>query len=164
MVLPDSSPLTYGVSLNNNPTVQDLWNTTPAFGFPYTASNATVSPLANTAINGTFAQSVAGLSAYVFWNESLYAEFGGYRSAKQGQTNALTGAAGPLDGTASNVISGVAPYWRVAYERNWERHSIEAGLYGLNIKLFPGNGAPLSGPDQSLRRRRRGSAVPVHKR
>jgi hypothetical protein len=146
MVLPDSSPLTYGVSLNNNPTVQDLWNTTPAFGFPYTASNATVSPLANTAINGTFAQSVAGLSAYVFWNESLYAEFGGYRSAKQGQTNALTGAAGPLDGTASNVISGVAPYWRVAYERNWERHSIEAGLYGLNIKLFPGNGAPLSGP------------------
>jgi hypothetical protein len=126
--------------------VQDLWNTTPAFGFPYTASNATVSPLANTAINGTFAQSVAGLSAYVFWNESLYAEFGGYRSAKQGQTNALTGAAGPLDGTASNVISGVAPYWRVAYERNWERHSIEAGLYGLNIKLFPGNGAPLSGP------------------
>ena len=106
MVLPDNSPLTYGVSLNNNPTVQDLWNTTPAFGFPYTASNATVSPLANTAINGTFAQNVAGLSAYVFWNESLYAEFGGYRSAKQGQTNALTGAAGPLDGTASNVISG----------------------------------------------------------
>jgi hypothetical protein len=146
MVLPDSSPLTYGLSLNNNPTVQDLWNTTPAFGIPYASSNATVSPLANTAINGTFAQNVAGLSGYVFWNESVYAEVGGYRSAKQGQTNALTGAAGPLDGTASNVISGVAPYWRVAYERNWERHSIEAGLYGLSIKLFPGNGVPLSGP------------------
>jgi hypothetical protein len=145
-VLPDSSPLTYGLSLNNNPTVQDLWNTTPAFGFPYASSNANVSPLANTAINGTFAQDVAGLTGYVFWNESLYAEIGGYRSAKQGQTNVLTGAAGPLDGTASNVISGLAPYWRVAYERNWQQHSIEAGLYGLNIKLFPGAGAPLSGP------------------
>ena len=37
-VLPDNSPLTYGVSLNNNPTVQDLWNTTPAFGFPFAAA------------------------------------------------------------------------------------------------------------------------------
>src|SRR5690349_21477622 len=34
IVLPDSSPLTYGVSLNNNPGVQDLWNSTPAWGFP----------------------------------------------------------------------------------------------------------------------------------
>jgi hypothetical protein len=145
-VLPNNSPLTYGVSLNNNPTVQDLWNSTPAFGYPYTSSNATVSPLATPAINGTFAQSVAGLSGYVFWNESLYGELGAYRSAKQGATNALTGAAGPLDGTASNVIQGLAPYWRVAYERNWDRHSIEAGLYGADFKLLPGAGMPLTGP------------------
>ncbi len=85
-LLSDNSPLTYGVSLNNNPTVQDLWNSTPAFGYPFTASNATVSPLANPAINGTFAQNVAGLSGYVFWDESLYAEVGGYRSAKQGHS------------------------------------------------------------------------------
>jgi hypothetical protein len=145
-VLPDNSPLTYGISLNNNPTVQDLWNSTPAFGYPYTASNATVSPLANPAINGTFAQSVAGLSGYVFWDESLYADAGFYRSAKQGQANALTGAAGPLDGSATNVVQGLAPYWRVAYERNWERHSLEAGLYGADFKLLPGNGVPLTGP------------------
>jgi hypothetical protein len=147
MLLPDNSPLIYGVSLNNNPTVQDLWNSTPAFGYPYTSSNATVSPLANPAINGTFAQSVAGLSGYVFWNESVYGELGAYRSAKQGATNALTGAAGPLDGTASNVIQGLAPYWRFAYERNWGRHSIEAGLYGAEFKLLPGAGAPLTGPE-----------------
>src|SRR5579862_7138469 len=34
-LLPDKRPLTYGLSLNNNPTVQDLWNSTPAWGFPY---------------------------------------------------------------------------------------------------------------------------------
>ncbi len=28
------SRFVYGVSVNNNPTVQDLWNTTPAWGFP----------------------------------------------------------------------------------------------------------------------------------
>jgi hypothetical protein len=144
--LPDSGTLTYGVSLNNNPGVQDLWNSTPAWGFPFAASNATVSPLAATAIDGTFAQDVAGLTGYLFWNESLYAEVGGYRSAKQGSTNQLTGGAGPLDGTASNVMSGLAPYWRVAYEHNWDRHSLEAGLYGAEFRLYPGAGAPLRGP------------------
>ena len=51
-LLPNNGTLTYGLSLNNNPTVQDLWNSTPAWGFPYTSSNANVSPLAGTAING----------------------------------------------------------------------------------------------------------------
>ncbi len=149
-VLSDKHPLTYGVSLNNNPTVQDLWNSTPAFGFPYAASNATVSPLAGTAIDGTFGQDVAGLTAYAFWDESVYAEVGGYRSAKQGATNQLTGAAGPLDGSASNVVQGLALYWRVAYEHNWDRHSIEAGLYGAQFNLLPGNPESLSGPVNRL--------------
>jgi hypothetical protein len=149
-LLPDNGTLTYGLSLNNNPTVQDLWNSTPAWGFPYASSNANVSPLATTAVAGPFAQNVAGLTAYLYWNESLYAEVGGYRSAQQGITNQLTGGAGPLDGTASNVISGLAPYWRVAYEHDWGPHSLEAGLYGFDVKVFPGSasGTPtaLSGP------------------
>ena len=145
-LLPDNRTLIYGLSLNNNPTVQDLWNSTPAFGFPFAGSNATVSPLAGTAIDGAFAQDVAGLTAYAFWDESLYAEVGGYRSAKQGATNQLTGGAGPLDGTTSNVMDGLAPYWRLAYEHNWDRHSIEAGVYGADFKLFPGGGVPLRGP------------------
>lgn len=148
-ILPDDRSLIYGISLNNNPTVQDLWNSTPAFGFPYATSNAMVSPLAATQIDGTLAQSVAGLNAYAFWNESVYAEVGGYRSAKQGATNSLTGAAGPLDGTTSNVIQGLAPYWRVAYEHNWGPHSIEAGLYGLDVKLLPGGTPVTPSPLQS---------------
>ena len=149
-LLPDNSTLTYGLSLNNNPTVQDLWNSTPAWGFPYTASNANVSPLAGSAINGAFAQNVAGLTGYLYWRESLYAEAGGYRSAQQGVTNQLTGGAGPLDGTASNVISGLAPYWRLAYEHNWDRNSLEVGMYGIDLKVLPGSASgspmPLQGP------------------
>ncbi len=138
VILPNEKPLIYGLSLNNNPTLQDLWNSTPAFGFPYQASNANVSPLAGTAIDGTFGQSVAGLSAYALWNESVYAELGVYRSALQGYSNPVTGAAGPLDGTASNVVSGVAPYWRVAYEQQWDQHSLEIGAYGATFKVLPG--------------------------
>lgn len=150
MLLPDDRGLIYGIEANNNPTVQDLWNSTPAWGFPYAASNAAISPLAATQIDGTLAQDVAGLSFYVMWNESLYAEIGAYHSAKQGVTNPITGAAGPLDGTVSNVISGAAPYARIAYEHQWRRHDLEVGAYGAAFKLYPGSGdsppAALGGP------------------
>jgi hypothetical protein len=150
-ILPDKKSLIYGISLNNNPTVQDLWNSTPAFGFPYASSNAAVSPLAAAEIDGSLAQEVAGISAYAFWKESLYLEAGLYRSAKQGQTNVLTGAAGPLDGSASNVIEGGAPYWRAAYEYDWSANSLEVGIYGADFKLHPGSAlgtnTPLQGPD-----------------
>jgi hypothetical protein len=144
VVLPADKPLMYGLSLNNNPSLTDLWNGTPAFGYPYQTSNANVSPLARAAIDGPFAQDVAGLCAYVFWNESAYAELGAYRTAKQGYSNPVTGAAGPLDGTASNVVSGTAPYWRVAYEQQWDQHSLEIGAYGATFKLLPGGGSPAS--------------------
>jgi len=151
VVLPNEQSLIYGVSLNNNPTVQDLWNSTPAFGFPYASSNANVSPLAATQIDGTLGQSVAGLSVYAMWKEALYVEMGVYRSAKQGNVNSITDAAGPLDGTASNVVAGTAPYFRVAYEYQWGRSSLEAGVYGATFKLYPGGGnsttpASLTGP------------------
>ena len=147
-VLEGDRSLVYGITANNNPTVQDLWNSTPAFGYPYGTSNAVVSPLAGTQIDGALAQQVAGISVYVMWNESLYAELGTYRSAKQGASNAVTGAAGPLDGTSSNVVTGGAPYFRLAYEYPWGRNSLSAGIYGASFKLLPGaNGSgTLSGP------------------
>jgi len=149
-VLADDRSLIYGISANNNPTVQDLWNSTPAFGYPYASSNAAVPSIAGTQIDGTLGQDVAGLSAYVMWNESLYAEFGVYRSAKQGAANGVTGETGPLDGGSSNVITGEAPYYRLAYEYQWGRHSLSVGLYGATFKLLPGaddaGPHPLSGP------------------
>jgi hypothetical protein len=156
VVLEHERSLIYGVTVNNNPTVQDLWNSVPAWGFPFAATNANVSPLAGTQIDGALAQDVAGISAYVMWNEALYGELGVYRSAKQGVSNPITGAAGPLDGTQSNVISGVAPYGRVAYEYQWGRHNVEVGVYGANFKLLPGGGsadapAALSGPVNQFR-------------
>jgi hypothetical protein len=135
-VLPGDQTLIYGLSLNNNPTVQDLYNSTPAFGFPYAASGSAPGVPYGTQIDGARAQDVAGLTAYAFWNESLYAELGLYRSAKQG-------TAGPLDSTsAGGVLASSAPYWRLAYEHNWGRNSLEAGIYGASFKIYPDLGIP----------------------
>jgi hypothetical protein len=48
-------PVVYGITVNNNPTVQDPWNTTPAWGYPFTASNLANTPGAKTLIDKGFA-------------------------------------------------------------------------------------------------------------
>jgi hypothetical protein len=35
-----------GVDVNNNPTVQDVWNTTPAWAYPFAASGLALTPAA----------------------------------------------------------------------------------------------------------------------
>ena len=136
--------VTWGVSFNNNPTVQDVWNSTPAWQTPFDQrSSAAPTPAAATQIDGTLAGSVAGLTIYGYFMNSIYAEFGGYRSAPQ-KFSGQSGA-GPLDSTANNVLHGAAPYWRLAYERQWDRNSWSVGAFGLDVDLFPGGGAPLEG-------------------
>ncbi len=82
----------YGLSVNNNPGVQDLWNGTPAWGQPFVTSPAMLTPSATSRIEGAMAQSVAGVSVYAFVNQSIYGEFGVYRSALQGAWVARTPA------------------------------------------------------------------------
>lgn len=53
--------ITYGITLNNNPTVEDLWNSTPAWGYPFVGSSAAPGPSAGALINGGLAQDVAGV-------------------------------------------------------------------------------------------------------
>ncbi len=130
-----SSDIVYGLSLNNNPTVQDIYNTVPAWGFPFFGSDTAPAPAAATIIDGGLGGDVAGLSAYFSINRMFYGEAGVYRTARLGAT-------APLDSTQSNVIQGVAPYWRFAYERRWGQNSWSAGTFGTHVVLRPGfNGA-----------------------
>jgi hypothetical protein len=122
--------LVYGFTLNNNPTVQDVWNSTPAWGFPYSASDAAPTPLAATMIEGGLSQQVAGLGAYAFFNNLIYTEFSLYRSAP-------LGVPAPPDSNAVSIIKGVSPYWRVALQKNWAKHYLEIGTFGLNTQLYP---------------------------
>jgi hypothetical protein len=92
--------LLYGITVNNNPTVQDVWNTTPAWRFPSASSAAASSP-AKSAIIENLGMQVAGLGAYTLINNMLFAELTFYRSAQQGSAN-------PADSTNQLTIKGVA--------------------------------------------------------
>jgi len=124
--------LDYGFTLNNNPTVEDLWNSTPAWGFPWISTASGVDPIASPVINGGLAQDVAGLGGYAMWNNHLYTNVSFYRSEHAGASTPVTGADSALN------ISGVAPYWRAAWQQSWGRNYLMVGTYGIYMNSIPG--------------------------
>jgi hypothetical protein len=126
--------LLWGITANNNPTVQDVWNTIPAWSFPFISSQVAPMPTAIPFIDQVYAQQVAGLSAYSFLDDAFYFEFGGYRPLSTNTQLALG-----VDTTGQNPISGTAPYWRVAAEKNIGNHSWEVGTFGLASRVTPMN-------------------------
>jgi hypothetical protein len=125
-----SKPFIYGLTLNNNPTVQDAWNTAPAWSYPFTSSAVAPGPAAAAILDGGLGQTVMGLGGYLFWNGLLYGELTGYRSAPQGTPN-------PPNGDSEWTVEGVTPYWRLALQRSFGRSYFEVGTFGLVARLYP---------------------------
>ena len=128
----DGHTLLWGGTVNNNPTVQDVWNTVPAWSFPYISSKLAPMPTAAPFINQVYAQQVVGLSGYGFLDDTFYLEFGGYWPLGSNTQQALG-----INPTGESPISGIAPYWRVAAEPIWGKNAWEIGIFGLGSKVVP---------------------------
>jgi len=126
-----SKDLLYGLTLNNNPTVQDVWNTIPAWRYPYASSGVTPPLKAATLIDGAFAGQVAGLGTYGLFDQFLYYEISFYRSAPQGLDVPYTDSSGTL------TINGVAPYWRFALQHQFSKSYFMIGTYGMSSSVYP---------------------------
>ena len=125
----------YGVTANNNPTVQDPWNTTPAWSFPFIGASDALAPApaAGTMIEGTFGGRVAGTGAYIFANDMFYLEGSAY-----GTLDTRTLSALGLDPTdPASRFDGLAPYWRAAVEKNWSEYSLMVGTFGMLANVAP---------------------------
>ena len=122
----------YGITLNNNPTVEDLWNSTPAWGYPWVNSSSAPTPAAAAVINGTLGQDVAGIGGYGMWNNHLYLAGTIYRSQHIGNSLPNSGECCTFN------IRGVAPYWRVAWQQTSKNNYLEVGSYGMHVKSSPG--------------------------
>jgi hypothetical protein len=131
-----NTALVTGVSVNNNPTVQDLWNSTPAWGFPYISSALAPSPSAGPYI-GALGGTVLGATAYVMVNNRYYLELGGYR----GLSNQWLRNLGP-GADANPNLNGLAPYWRAAVQSIAGPHSYSFGTFGLDARVQPDPTAP----------------------
>lgn len=124
---------TIGIDFNNNPTVQDPFNSTPGWGFPYTGGAVAQTPAAAPLIDGGFAQEVIGASAYVWFNHHLYAEAGGYSTPAAGTLQWL-GA----DPVGVGDIHGLAPYGRIAWQQHLGPGLAHVGAFALKAAINPG--------------------------
>ena len=127
----DDHETVFGISLNNNPSVSDVWNTTPAWRYPFQSSGLAPTPGAATIIEGTYAGQVAGLTAYGLWNRLVYAEAGTYTTLTKRVDSALG------EGYGTDSFKGVAPYWRLALQPQWGPNSLEIGTFGMAAKINP---------------------------
>jgi hypothetical protein len=128
-----STDVTLGASLNNAPTLQDVWNTLPAWGFPYTTSTVAPSPSTSPLLNGALAQTSMGLTGYAWINSEYYVEGGAYWSPGASLLTHLG-----VDPTSPGSIAGAAPYGRLAFQHDVGPGTLEVGAFGMRTEIHPG--------------------------
>ena len=112
----------------------------PAWGVPFISSPFAPGPAASTLLEGSQGWGpgqIVGAGGYVFINDMVYLELTGYGATSKSFQWAVTG------GPPGNLLSGVAPYYRVAVEKNWGEHSLEIGAYGINANVITGGNQAL---------------------
>lgn len=136
--------VTYGVYANNNPTMEDPWNSTPAWSFPFTGSGLAPTPAAATMIEGGLSQEVAGLGAYGMFDNTLYLAAAAYHTLGGHLQSALG-----VDPTGEAQVGGLAPYWRIAVQKPVGNGMLEFGTFGLAADTYPGRD-PSAGQDRAV--------------
>ena len=134
----------WGITANDGPTVQDPWNSTPVWGFPYNQSPLAPTPVAATLVDGGLAQRVAGAGVYMLWNDLLYLEADAYTGLN---TTALK-AVGQVPVDDGNLVLGFLPYARVAVIKDWEKHHAEIGAFALSANVIPGGNQTFGLPNR----------------
>ena len=127
----NNTELRLGMDLNNGPTVQDPYNSTYAWGYPFAASALVPSPTAQPLLaNGLIGNSI-GATLYAWYAHSLYVEAGLYNTYGPSLLSWTGNAYGP--GSTANP----APYLRAAYEWNWDGQSAHVGVVFLHSNINP---------------------------
>ena len=133
----------FGLTLNNNPTVQDPFNTLAAWGYPFVGPAAGLGTGdSSTLINGGLGGIVYGLSGYAVIDKDWYAEVGSYRSMTP-KTQSKLGLGRDNQKLEGNV------YWRLAWMHDAKTAAYHLGFFGWSARLQSDRTAP--GPIDSYR-------------
>jgi hypothetical protein len=118
-----------GLSLNNNPTLSDPFNTLGQWRFPYTASDFGFGQ-GPTPLLENLGNSVLGLNGYALFDKHFYAELGLYNTLSQHGLRVFNAA-------DAGKFKGLGTYWRLAYVRDRKRDNFSVGLVGFNAGVQP---------------------------
>jgi len=130
-----------GINVNNNMTMQDVWNTVPAWRFPgwFPYNTISFSPKAAPAIDGIFAHRAVGIGVYSWVRKTWYAELNLYRKPWgpfSWMVNGVDNGTSTSVTAPSDVMDGYSPYYRFAYSKDWGYNSLEVGVFGLHAKTY----------------------------
>ncbi len=131
--------IVWGVTLHNNPGMQDVWNSSTVWGYPYIGSSqgafggAPYAPV----LEGALAQQAAGVTAYAYFNQHFYVEAGAYKTADGMFSFLSIGNKSGSQNYPQTFLDGYAPYFRLAYTQEWGAHNVMVGVTGLDVLLVP---------------------------
>ena len=127
--------LIVGISVNNNPSISDPWNTAAAWmqyvPVPSPTSSAFIdgaAPYPGFSSGGN----IAGITAYAFWRRTIYVELGAYGSSR----GALSFMHAGLRPDELTKLQGLNPYWRLAWNREWGPHALMVGTSGMMARIY----------------------------
>ena len=123
--------LIVGISVNNNPSVSDPWNTAAGLDAVRAGPQPDEQPVhrRQRALSRAMRAggNIAGITAYAFWNRTIYAELGAYGTSR----GALSFMHAGLADADVTKLQGLNPYWRLAWNRDWGPHSLMIGTAGM---------------------------------
>lgn len=90
-------------------------------------------PAAATIVDGGLAQTVLGTTAYINWR-SIYAEAGVYWTPSHGFLHTMNVNAADSAGS----LKTLAPYARLAYQKDFANSNVEVGAFGFFPNVYPG--------------------------
>ena len=138
----DGAEAVFGASLNNNPGVQDPWNTFGPWRYPFNDSAFAIESAAAPLIEGGLEEQVVGATAFVMYDNMFYLEAGAYASPSDGYLDS-TGIA--PDEAAK--LDGAAFYARFGVQKDWGKQNAHGGLALLTASLFPERDSSLPADD-----------------
>ena len=140
------SDIIWGASLNNNPGVTDVWNSSPAWAYPYTVPQGSRGTFGKGSPINTFLDSgsgalTTGYGAYAYLNKNFYVEADAYQSATGATSFLAYGTSNSNPNAPRTYLQGTNPYVRLAYTTEWGPHNIMVGALGMNAAKYGYNAA-----------------------
>jgi hypothetical protein len=141
---PGDSELLVGIDSNNDPAVQDVWNTTPSWSYPFYGSpQAPGAPAAPMISN--LGQQTGSVGVYALFDREFYAEMSIYRVG----TGYFRWMNGGTSFASAEYLKGFNPYWRAYWTKEHGASNWMIGTFGMLANVYPDSSAP-SGPTDSF--------------
>ena len=120
-----------GLTVNNAPGSTDPFQSFSEMAFPHDSPELVPERLGVPLLTEGLGGQVGGLNGYLWLDNSIYAEVGGYRSLSPHLLNTI----GVED--EAGKVSGVASYGRLAYQKDFGKQVASVGLVAMHAAILP---------------------------